>query len=326
MSMEPEVMSPSSAIQMEASRRVIDRQVAENWSLDEQAGLDAWLNASVANRIAYLRAEQTWRKTARAAALRSPAHEENAGKTPPTRRLPNMGVIGALGAIALIGAGAFQYYFSGPRYTVYTTPVGGRQVLTLLDGSQVELNTDSAIRLADSKTTPEVVVDKGEVYFDMKHDPSRHFSVLANGRRISDLGTKFFVREKPGRLEVALLEGRVRLEAPDNGGHAQNLEPGDVAVATPRATTISKQAQTALSGELSWRQGVLVFYHTTLAEAAAEFNRYNDRKIVIADAKIGKLEINGTFRTNDVEMFTDVTADILGLHTEKLDGKTLMGR
>jgi transmembrane sensor len=324
--MEPEIMSPSSAIQMEASRRVIDRQVAENWSQDEQAGLDAWLNASVANRIAYLRAEQTWRKTARAAALRSPAHEENAGKTPRPRRLPNIGLIGALGAIALIGAGAFQYYFTGPRYTVYTTPVGGRQVLTLLDGSQVELNTDSAIRLADSKTTPEVVVDKGEVYFDVKHDPSRHFSVLANGRRISDLGTKFFVREKPGRLEVALLEGRVRLEAPDNGGRAQNLEPGDVAVATPRATTISKQAQTALSGELSWRQGVLVFYHTTLAEAAAEFNRYNDRKIVIADAKIGKMEINGTFRTNDVEMFTDVTADILGLHTEKLDGKTLMGR
>jgi transmembrane sensor len=328
MSAESEAVSNSIAaeIQMAASRWVIDRQVREDWSTEDQTGLDKWLGESIANRIAYLRAEQAWSRTARAVALRQPTQAERRSSFASALLTWSKRALGAMAVAALAGAAA-QYFLHATRYVSYSTPVGGRQVLTLSDGSQVELNTDSAVRIADSKTAPEVVVDKGEVYFDVKHDPSRHFSVLADGRRISDLGTKFLVREKTGHLEIALIEGRVLIGAPEGSNKpATDMEPGDIAVATPQSTVISKRAQDALSKELSWREGVLIFHHTTLADAAFEFNRYTGRKIVIADAKVAHMEINGTFRTNDVEMFTDVTADILGLHVEKLDDKILLGR
>lgn len=315
-----------SEIQMAASRWVIDRKVCDAWSVEEQANLDNWLNASVANRIAYLRADMAWSRTARAAALRQPAPDANA-KSPVKRpRSWHLKWIASLGVVALLGAGAAQYFY-GPHYVAYATPVGGHEILTLSDGSQLELNTDSAVRVADGSDARQVIVEKGEVYFDIRHDHVHPFVVLAQGRQINDLGTKFVVREKSDRLEIALLEGRVRVDAPDGSGKpATNMKPGDVAVATSRSTVVSRRQPENLSVELSWRQGVLTFHHTALAEAVAEFNRYNSRKVVVADAKVGQLEINGKFRTNDVDMFTDVTADILGLHVEKLADKILMGR
>jgi transmembrane sensor len=316
----------SAEVQMAASRWVIDRHIAENWSMEDQARLDDWLSASVANKIAYLRADHAWSRTARAAALRRPTPGRSPSGSEGGSQFKRMRLFATLGAIALLGAVAVQY-FRSPSYSAYTTSIGGRQVLSLSDGSQIELNTDSAVRVVDRNGTREVIVDKGEVYFDVKHDPVHPFSVLAGDRRINDLGTKFLVREQADRLEIALLEGRVRVDAPNGSGkRATNMGPGDVAVATSESTTISKHLPAVLSNQLSWRQGVLVFHHTALAEAAAEFNRYNSHKVVIADPSVGKLEINGKFRTNDVEMFTDTTADILGLHVEKLDDKTLMAR
>ncbi len=68
----------------------------------------------------------------------------------------------------------------------------------------------------------------------------------------------------------------------------------------------------------SWAGGVacLIFRYTTLADAAAEFNRYNSNKLVIADASVGRMKIVGTFATNNVAAFADIAQDILGLRVE----------
>jgi transmembrane sensor len=64
----------------------------------------------------------------------------------------------------------------------------------------------------------------------------------------------------------------------------------------------------SLSGEemeqrLSWRSGLVVFRATPLAEAVAQFNRYNKRKIVLADPSIAALGVGGVFRATDQEVF-----------------------
>jgi transmembrane sensor len=60
-----------------------------------------------------------------------------------------------------------------------------------------------------------------------------------------------------------------------------------------------------------------MFDHTTLAEAVAEFNRYNRQKIVIADPQIAKLEIGGTFPSDDVKLFGRAAHIALGLNVEE---------
>jgi transmembrane sensor len=55
--------------------------------------------------------------------------------------------------------------------------------------------------------------------------------------------------------------------------------------------------------KLSWTDGTLSFSGETLAEAAAEFNRYNVRQMVIVDPAIRDLRVGGIFATTDPEAF-----------------------
>lgn len=314
----------SAAVQLAAARWVIARQEGEGWSADVQTEFDAWLNEALTNRIAFLRADQAWQRTSRAAALKRPMREPVAQSR--SGQLPGAKFAAAIGAMLLLGAGAFGY-LAQPNYTPYETPIGGRQILTLSDGSQIELNTNSKVRIAKIENGRRVIVDKGDVYFDVRHDGKRPFVVTAHGRTLLDLGTKFLVRERPDALEVSLLEGKLRLDAPKSGnGPATIMAPGEVALATERTTSVTKSAHKAFVTELSWRQGILIFHHTPLSEAVAEFNRYTTRKITITNAAVARLEINGKFRTNDIAMFADVTADVLGLKADKQDDRIVIGR
>src|SRR6185437_15300097 len=116
-------------------------------------------------------------------------------------------------------------------------------------------------------------------------------------------------------------QGKVRFEAPDAQAPMQTavLTPGDVATATAGSMLLTKRSKQVLTNELGWRRGVLVFRYTPLAEAAAEFNRYNETKIVVADPAAAQLKIYGTFRANHVEDFTTLAEMVLGLHI-KSDG------
>lgn len=314
----------SAQVQLAAARWVIARQDGESWSAQDQMELDAWLGLDVANRVSFLRAEQAWQRTSRTVALKRPMKETQA--PPRSMHLASAKLAAAIGAVLLLGAGGFGY-FSQPTYTPYETPVGGRQILSLADGSQIELNTNSKVRIAKMENTRRVIVDRGDVYFDVRHDVRHPFVVTVHGRTLVDLGTKFLVRERPESLEVSLLEGKLRLDAPNGGkGRATIMAPGEVAVATEQTTSVTKTAHSAFATELSWRQGVLIFHHTPLAEAVAEFNRYTTRKITIANPVVARLEINGKFRTNDIAMFADVTADVLGLKADKHDDHIVIGR
>ena len=133
------------------------------------------------------------------------------------------------------------------------------------------------------------------------------------------------VRDDPRRLEVALVEGRARF---DTMTHARcTSTPGDVAIATPRSVSLTKESEQDLANELGWRRGVLVFRHTTLADAAAEFNRYNNEKIVLADASVAQRTIGGSFTVTDVERFAIIVRDALGLKViQNRDGDIVIWR
>jgi transmembrane sensor len=162
-------------------------------------------------------------------------------------------------------------------------------------------------------------LEKGEAYFQIKHDAAHPFVVMAAGHRIADLGTKFLVRTRPGRLEVSLMEGKALVESMGNAAQPQAalLTPGDVAVATADSLSLHRKPEAELANKLSWRQGLLIFKHTTLADAAAEFNRYNTEKLIIANQSVGRLKIYGTFRAGNASQFAAAAQELLGLKLER---------
>jgi len=289
----------------------IERRYFGEWNAADQTALDTWLEESVVHRVAFVRLETGWRRTERLAALRP----FKSGRAAPSRRNWSIltGIAAALGIVAILGV-IGSNYFVRPGERVYATKVGGREKVTFADGSQIELNTDTVLRARMTTKERTVWLDKGEAYFQVKHDVHNPFIVVASGHRVIDLGTKFLVRRDDNSLEVALLEGRVRFGVA--GGHPQSslLKPGDDVLATAESISVTRKSTQQLTNKLTWRRGVVVFKDTPLADAVRELDRYNNQKLVVADPAISRRTISGTIPTNDVTGFIRVVRDVLGLH------------
>jgi transmembrane sensor len=304
----------------------LERRDFGNLDAEELAAFDAWIGKSLAHRIAYVRLAAAWTRTERLAALRRHSAEQSEPAMH-KRRHPFAILAAAFVVTAMLGAGAALFLMK-PRETVYTTSIGGHRTTMLADGSTVELNTDTVVRVIENADRRIVEIDRGEAYFQIKHDAARPFVVKVAGHSVTDLGTKFLVRSETGRLEVVLTEGRARLESADAdvGAPSVVLTPGDVAIATARAMSVTRNSPTHLANVLGWRHGVLVFDHTTLAAAADEINRYNRKKLVIADVAAGKFMIGGTFPTNGVETIAAAAKDFFGLRVEDRGDEILISR
>jgi transmembrane sensor len=229
--------------------------------------------------------------------------------------------------VGVVAAGlSTSLLWNQPRVTSYATPVGGRETIRLADGTTIELNTNTIVRTAFSEKRRTVELVRGEAFFQVRHDERRPFVLLAANHRVIDLGTKFLAREDGTRLKVVLIEGSAKVETGTDTNNAKSalLKPGDEAVATADSLHITRKSDKQLESELGWQRGVLVFQRATLVEVAREYNRYNSRKIVIADAKAGARLITATLPTNDVTGFARMAKNFLGLHVEEREGEIVI--
>jgi transmembrane sensor len=305
-------------IHARAADWIFDRYDSEDWGRQDQAALDAWLNESLAHRVAYVRLETALTRSTRLAALRRvPAQIEQVKKEKPKVRAFPVRAFTIATAILMTGAGAL-YALSIPRTQTYATALGQHKTVRLADGTQIELNTDTELRARIGAHARTIWLDQGEAFFRVKHAPDSTFAVNAGGYRVKDLGTEFSVRSDAGRVEVALVEGRARMESVDAAAQMKpsDLKPGDVVVAMRGRISLARKPERELADGLAWRQGLLVFNYTTLGDAAAEFNRYNSKKIVIADSSTARLTVMGKFPVNDVDKFGQVLKTLFGVRVD----------
>lgn len=311
------------------------RRQSDEWTPELHVRLEHWLEESPLHRVAYLRIEHAWERAERLKVLatgdrrripppgswaKSPFFGSRDGSTSRgiehRRRWRRVSMVLAA-SIAAAACLAGMWVLSS-RGSVYRTPVGGLETVSLADGSTLTLNTDSAVRLQFTAHERRVKLERGEAFFDVAKDPGRPFVVEANDRRVVAVGTQFAIRreDNDGDIQVVVTEGTVRIEgdrsvkpilqtgtAGLDGSGGILLPAGTIAHANGANVLLEKAQALAAQEALSWRRGVLVFHDLTLAQAAAEFNRYNTRQIVIDDPTIAELTIAGSFRANNVEAF-----------------------
>jgi len=297
-----------------AAQWIVRREKGE-WSAETQSEFDRWL-ATPGNRIAYLRLTDVWNRAGRLKALSA----QRRGRFFSFRgdTFKTAAKVAALFALAAaVGAGGYAW-LSRTNDVRYATGIGEREIISLADGSRIELNTQTVLRLASEGGKRIAKLESGQAYFDIKHDPVHPFTVLTNGHKVTDIGTKFEIRTDTNKVQVTLFEGSAQFESDSPSATRQNaiLVPGDVAVATAQSMRIVRKPAQKLIAELGWRHGVVIFDHTTLADAAAEFNRYNRKKLVVTDPKVAKLTIGGTFQTTNTQQLTQLARDIFGLTIE----------
>jgi transmembrane sensor len=316
------------------------RRDSGHWTDDDQRRFDDWLNESPLHRVTYLRLEHVWERSERMKALGAgippgvipPAHRWNLSpffeqrQSAPKRRAhwPR-----ALAAAIVLAAGLVTAYQFWPSGSSYRTPIGGLASVPMPDGSNVTLNTDSEIRVAVTKKERRIDLEHGEAFFDVAHDATRPFVVHAGDKRVIAVGTKFSVRREADDIRVVVTEGKVlvKTDGTDGPGSSEPIAAGTIAQASDAGVLLQPQHLAEAEESLSWRQGVLVFHQMTLAEATAEFNRYNARKIVIEDPAVASLRVAGSFRANNVDAFVRLLERGYPLHVEERnDGFVLSAR
>ncbi|MDQ0070342.1 transmembrane sensor [Variovorax boronicumulans] len=298
------------------------------WTDTDQQQLDAWITASIAHRVAWLRLSSAWERGDRLGALRTPAipipaptpapaPQPQAARPAPRLSRFSLQRIAAGVLVAVAGTAWFGWqYMQEEQGQQYATAVGARQSVALSDGSKLTLNTATQVRTAVNDSGRKVWLDAGEAYFDIAHDKKRPFVVIAGDRRITVLGTRFLVRRQGEQVNVTVEEGRVQIASaqPD----AKSAEPtvltrNQAAVTHADNVLVMSKAPKQVDDELSWREGKLVFDQTTLADAAAQFNRYNTRQLVIADPVVAQVRIGGSFDANNMSGFVALLKQGFGL-------------
>lgn len=289
-------------IEADAARWVVrvDRD-SENPAL--RAELQAWLAGDRRRVGAYARAEAAWTHMDRASVLAFIDTPRTAG--PPLMR--RRGVIAGCGALAAsLAAAAVAPRLLSRRYD---TALGEIRRVPMSDGSVAAINTDSVVEIAMRPRLRAVKLERGEAWFAVAKDPERPFVVESGPVRVRAVGTAFSVRKRDGGSDVLVTEGVVEVWRQGDTGPPRRVAAGQRVFAENEAGgPTAPTADADLGRQLAWRDGQIVLDGQTLAEAAAEFNRYNDRKIVVADPRLANERFVGWFRTNDPEGFAEAAA------------------
>jgi transmembrane sensor len=199
---------------------------------------------------------------------------------------------------------------------VLETGVGEQRLVRLADGSRVRLDTHSRIEIRLRSGQRDVLLARGQAFFEVAKDAARPFLVSADGSSVRALGTRFGVRTDSGSVSVVLDEGSVRVAGRDSG--TAMLRPGQMVVVG--GGRVAAPVAADVEAMTSWTAGRLVFRDTPLVAAIAEMNRYSNAPIVLDPARAGVLRVNGVFDTGNSESFVAAASAISGLRVEHLPG------
>jgi transmembrane sensor len=275
----------------------------------EQSTLDAWLAAGERRRGALLRAEAALAYLDRGRALAEPAEAGTLYRPTFGRRAFLVG--GSFGGLA--AAGFVGFLLTRPRTLEIETAIGEVRRVPLADGSVASVNTNSKVAVAMAGERREVTLEEGEAWFQVAHDKARPFVVEAGDVRVEAVGTAFSVRKREGGADVLVTEGAVEAWVVGREGARTRIAAGSKGFV---ANTASAVEVVAASGDidraLGWRTGELALNGESLDYAVSELNRYNTRKIVIDDRKLGREPLVGYFRTDQPESFGRAVATMFG--------------
>lgn len=306
-------------------------------ALEDRIAFELWLDEHPDNRETFRKVAALWLGTAQAADLpelisvRADALE--AMRSANQRRWSRLAGKGWRAPLALAASLLLlcSYVLLHDPVDHYATGIGERRVVRLSDGSRISLDAATRVDVRFDNDSRELRLLAGRAKFDVAKDARRPFSVAAAGKMVVATGTAFSVELLQRQMRVILYEGRVAviedgpadqpprpvlLAASKPAPADQLLTPGRELVAS-RAAPQAQVVETDLARSLAWEGGQLTFTDEPLDLAVERVNRYADKKIRLADAKLARLHISGAFNAGDTAGFVDGISTLFPLRVRE---------
>ena len=295
----------------------------------EEAAFGKWRERSEAHAVAYAETEHAWdqwKQLQSSDRMREMTAAVMTATAPRRRRVPARRRWGPLLAAACIvaavvvgGIGLLPRLLSTPPVT-YSTALGEQRTEQLPDGTRITLNTDTALQVRYGHGRREVALQHGEVMFDVVHDAAHPFIVTAGDGSVTDLGTRFAIRDDNGTAIVTLLQGRVEIAARDE---RKQLTPGEQARYGARVAGISVR-KVDPAAVTAWLHGRLDFNGMPLAQAIADANRYSAVKLRLGDPKLADMPVGGSFRAGDNAAIAAALSAVFPVRVARHDAREIV--
>ena len=210
-------------------------------------------------------------------------------------------------ALALVAFGVWLKVPTHQQYAAqtYTTGIGESRRVVLPDGSIAHLNTQSRISWIGIGKDRRVALERGEVLFEVAHDPTRPFRVIVGSSEIRDLATEFDVyRKSNGSVVVTVLKGQVAIKEVAVGSAqpawTERLLKPNEQIEYAQASLISDVHTVPAGTSVRWLDGLLITEHQPFATVVSELNRYTSKPILIADPRVESAAVGGALPIHDM--------------------------
>ena len=211
------------------------------------------------------------------------------------------------------------------RGRVIETDRGERREVVLADGSLLQVDPETRLRVKYSDTVREVFLERGRALFHVAKSPFRPFLVQADDTIVRAVGTTFAVEQLLQGVVVTVAEGKVAVfptsrasataaqsgkvvQAPDRPS-TENPAAGEVLLSANQQVEVQHSGSAAAVREidsqraLAWAQGRLIFQNDQLGQVIAEFNRYNRVQLTVTDPELAAKPVSGVFNAAEPEAF-----------------------
>jgi transmembrane sensor len=291
---------------------------------DDERVVEAWLDwcqRDPLNQQAFDELAAVWELSGQLAA---PQASRAAPRMPRPRRYA---LAASLGAV-LVSAIAGSWWVNRPVQqdvvaSELASPTGINTVTTLADGSLLELGGGTRVTVELGPRERRVRLHEGELYVTVRKDASRPFSVDAGLLEAIATGTAFNVLLTEERTTVTVAEGSVDALYEGQAAATPNMRvKSSQQLVYSHASHSAEVRATDPQRAIAWRAGKLHYDNEPLSEVIATVNRYADKRILIADPRLGAMGYIGTVHLDNIGGFLKGLPDVFQVSVVRLsDGR-----
>lgn len=285
-----------------------ERELVENWikASDEnkkefEAIENLWLASNTAIEQPEINVEAEWRRM------------ENTLGFAKKKQLNFQTILRVAAAIFVISSLAAI----GLRQSMLVKEKSGASQLSSLvlpDGSTISLNANSKISYSKNfgKTTRELTLE-GEAFFEVAHDKTKPFIVIAHNSRIEVLGTQFNVKAYKNQTEVkvSVTEGTVKFSDRKKQAKSAILKAGESATYNKTNQKIILKPAVNVN-DMAWKSRKMYFEHTPLHEVASVLENTYQVEIEVSET-VRECSITVSFEDSDLASVLSVLKSTLSL-------------
>ena len=184
---------------------------------------------------------------------------------------------------------------------VYSTGIGELRRVVLGQHTVANLNTRTFVSVRLTSHACDIQLKSGEALFEIRRNDAHTVYVTAGSVRMDSNAAAFSVRLHDNEhVDVLVRKGDVTLTSMRKD---VTLTANEKARIAPHGVALERLDEAEMQRRLQWTTGYLSFSGETLEEVVAEFNRYNEQRLVVEDRAIRNLRIGGNYQSTDPEGF-----------------------